>query len=127
MQAGGRIGGVLANYQMVWVDRAGVATPVDTAWTFNLTQSGANVGWALSPDGSRLAIGLNTGSGDDIWIKQLPTGPLSRLTLDSIPEQSSAMDSRLDNPSPTSSTPRRCMSSASAGPTEPAPMRRAWT
>ena len=87
MQAGGRVGGVLARYQMVWVDRAGAATPVDTAWTFNLTQSGANVGWALSPDGSRLAIGLNTSSGDDIWIKQLPTGPLSRLTLDSIAEQ----------------------------------------
>jgi Tol biopolymer transport system component/tRNA A-37 threonylcarbamoyl transferase component Bud32 len=85
MQAGGRIGG-LARYQMVWVDRAGVMTPVDTAWTFSVTQSGANVGWALSPDGSRLAIGLNTSSGDDIWIKQLPTGPLSRLTLDSIAE-----------------------------------------
>jgi Tol biopolymer transport system component len=64
-----------------------VATPVDTTWTFNLTQAGANVGWALSPDGARLAIGLNTSSGDDIWIKQLPTGPLSRLTLDSIAEQ----------------------------------------
>ena len=87
MQVGGRIGGVLARYQMVWVDRAGVATPVDTTWTFNLTQAGANVGWALSPDGARLAIGLNTSSGDDIWIKQLPTGPLSRLTLDSIAEQ----------------------------------------
>ena len=86
MQAGGRVGGVLARYQMVWVDRAGVATPVDTTWTFSLTQSGANVGWALSPDGSRLAIGLNTSSGDDIWIKQLPTGPLSRITLDSVAE-----------------------------------------
>jgi hypothetical protein len=48
MQAGGRIGG-LARYQMVWVDRAGVVTPGDTAWIFSVTQSGANVGWALFP------------------------------------------------------------------------------
>jgi serine/threonine-protein kinase len=45
-----------------------------------------NGGWALSPDGRRLAIGLSTNAGDDIWIKQLPRGPLSRLTFDSTPD-----------------------------------------
>jgi Tol biopolymer transport system component len=47
---------------------------------------GANRGWALSPDGSRLAIGLNTPSGDDIWVKQLPTGPVSRVSFDNAPD-----------------------------------------
>ena len=65
-----------------WTGRA-TQRPVDSAWTFRLTQNAGNVGWALSPDGTRLAIGLNTDSGDDIWIKELPAGPLSRLTFDS--------------------------------------------
>jgi len=36
----------------------------------------------LSPDGRRLAIGLNTREGDDIWIKELDDGALTRLTFD---------------------------------------------
>ena len=73
-------------FDMVWVDRAGRVTPVDTAWKFNLTAYAADQGWALSPDGSRLAIGLYTDAGDDIWVKQLPHGPLSRITFDPAPE-----------------------------------------
>jgi eukaryotic-like serine/threonine-protein kinase len=73
-------------YTVVWVDRAGRETPVDTGWTFRLTSYGANVGWALSPDGARLAIGLNTDAGDDIWVKQLPHGAVSRVTYDSASE-----------------------------------------
>jgi len=74
-------------YEMVWVDRAGRETPIDSSWTFRHTVAGSNAGWALSPDGSRLVIGLNTSSsGDDIWLKRLPDGPLSRLSFDSIPE-----------------------------------------
>ena len=38
------------------------------------------MGWALSPDGTRLAIGLNGTEGNDIWIKELDDGPLLRLT-----------------------------------------------
>jgi Tol biopolymer transport system component len=73
-------------FRMVWVDRTGGETPIDTAWAFRLITYGANAGWALSPDGSRVAIGLATSAGDDIWIKQLPRGPLSRLTFDSAAE-----------------------------------------
>ncbi|HLG05346.1 MAG TPA: protein kinase [Gemmatimonadales bacterium] len=73
-------------YQMAWVDRAGRQTPIDTSWTFRHQAFGANAGWALSPDGSRLAIGLNTDAGDDIWVKQLPDGPLSRVSFDSASE-----------------------------------------
>jgi Tol biopolymer transport system component len=59
---------------------------VDSAFAFDVTQFAANTGWALSPDGSRLAIGLNTGAGDDVWIKRLPRGPASRITYDPAPE-----------------------------------------
>ncbi len=76
-------GGSGERHTLVWVDRTGIQRPVDSAWTFRLTQMAGNVGWALSPDGKRLAIGLNTESGDDVWIKELPAGPLSRLTRDS--------------------------------------------
>lgn len=40
--------------------------------------------WVLdlrSPDGTRLAIGLVRDDGEDIWIKELDDGPLSRLTV----------------------------------------------
>jgi eukaryotic-like serine/threonine-protein kinase len=67
-------------YELVWVDRAGRQTAVDSSFTFRLTEYAGNFGWALSPDGTRLAIGLNTESGDDIWIKALPRGPVSRVT-----------------------------------------------
>jgi serine/threonine-protein kinase len=76
-------GGSAERHTLVWVDRKGAQRPVDSAWTFRLTQNAGNVGWALSPDGRRLAIGLNTETGDDVWIKELPAGPLSRITFDS--------------------------------------------
>jgi serine/threonine-protein kinase len=69
-------------FEMVWVDRKGQQTPVDTSWKFQLTVLANNHGWALSPDGSRLAIGLATSSGDDIWVKPLPKGAPYRVTFD---------------------------------------------
>ena len=74
-------------YRALWVDRSGQETPVDTAWSFRPIVFGFNVGWSLSPDGTSLAIGL-AGSQlapSDIWLKQLPAGPLTRLTFDSVP------------------------------------------
>jgi Tol biopolymer transport system component len=68
-------------FRMVWVDQGGHETALDSSWTFDLTNYASNSGWALSPDGSRLAIGLSTESGDDIWVKMLPRGPLSRITF----------------------------------------------
>jgi eukaryotic-like serine/threonine-protein kinase len=67
-------------FELVWVDRSGEETRVDSTFTFRVTNFAGNHGWSLSPDGTRLAIGLNTGSGDDIWIKTLPRGPVSRVT-----------------------------------------------
>ncbi len=82
---GGSVGTQL--YEMTWIDRTGRMTALDSSWTFRHSLSNGNLGWSLSPDGKRLAIGLNTNSGDDIWIKELPTGPLSRLTFDSTSEE----------------------------------------
>ena len=77
----GQIGGGGSLYQMVWVDRSGTVTVVDPAWKpVRLTASGNSHGWALSPDGRQLAIGLTTDAGNDIWIKQIPSGALTKLT-----------------------------------------------
>ena len=69
-------------YDLVWVDQSGQVTAVDSSETFRLTGFAANQGWALSPDGSQLAIGLLTDAGDDIWVKSLPRGALQRVTFD---------------------------------------------
>jgi hypothetical protein len=66
-------------FEAVWVDRDGRATPIDTAWQFDPRAWGQTLGWALSPDGSRLAISLEAEGAVDIWIKQLDDGPVSRL------------------------------------------------
>ena len=77
----GSIGGI-NQYQALWVDRAGRSTVIDTAWRVTPLTTANNVGWALSPDGSRLAIALHNNGNDDIWVKQLPSGPLTRITFD---------------------------------------------
>jgi serine/threonine-protein kinase len=71
---------------MVWVDRSGSATSIDMGGPLAIDPGGGNPGWVLSPDGRRLAIGLFTAAGGDIWVKQLPRGPLSRVTFDSTPD-----------------------------------------
>jgi eukaryotic-like serine/threonine-protein kinase len=62
--------------QPVWVDRNGAAVPIDPEWGFD---SGAS-GFSLSPDGTRLAVSITEASAADIWVKELPRGPLTRLT-----------------------------------------------
>ena len=62
--------------ELVWVDRKGAVSPVDTS------VSGPFDEMALSPDGRRLAFGLGDGSVFSVWIKDLPNGPLQKLTLD---------------------------------------------
>jgi serine/threonine-protein kinase len=79
--------GPTPNATVVWVDRRGHAEPVDSSWVVNTggayTEADIPIGWglALSPDGHRIALTLLTDLGTDIWIKQLPAGPASRLTL----------------------------------------------
>ena len=68
-------GGGPGSEQVVWVDRTGRQTPVDTTWR------GQYGTVALSPDGRQLAISQVSSEGEHIWVKQLPSGPLSRLTF----------------------------------------------
>jgi serine/threonine-protein kinase len=59
-----------------YADRAGTTTIIDPSWT------GVFNSFAISPDGHRAAVGVTTpGAGLDIWIKQLPAGPFTRLTF----------------------------------------------
>ena len=77
-------GGMLV--EPVWVTRAGAVTPMDSAWTMNISQGLNGNAIALSPDGQRLALTVaRTGSGqNDIWIKQLDRklGTLTKLTFE---------------------------------------------
>jgi len=69
-----RTGGEAARQRIVWVNREGVAQPVDPEWTGNF------LSLALSPDGRLLAVGVEAGT--QLWIKDLQAGPLSRLTFE---------------------------------------------
>jgi len=78
--------GPVPNAAVVWVNRTGHVEPVDSSWQVNTGGTAGGSVWtdwavALSPDGRRIALTLLTDLGTDIWIKQLPTGPVSRLTL----------------------------------------------
>ena len=77
--------GPVPNAAVVWVNRTGQVEPVDSSWQVNTGGTSGSVwtdwGLALSPDGRRIALTLLTDRGTDIWIKQLPKGPVSRLTL----------------------------------------------
>jgi len=59
----------------VWVSRDGRVEPVDPGWI------GHFLAPALSPDGTRLAVGIRADADEHIWIKQMDRGPLERLTL----------------------------------------------
>ena len=77
--------GPVPNATVVWVDRTGRVEPVDSTWQVNTGgkydgEMETNWGLALSPDGRRIALTMLTELGTDIWIKQVPTGPVTRLT-----------------------------------------------
>jgi len=61
--------------QMVRVSRAGVVSPLDTAW------HGALNSFVLSPDGRQIALGVGAGKGLNVWVKPVGAGPASRLTF----------------------------------------------
>lgn len=77
--------GPVPNATAVWVDRTGHIEPVDSMWQVNTGgryagEMAVDWGLALSPDGRRIALTLLTDLGTDVWIKQLPAGPVTRLT-----------------------------------------------
>jgi serine/threonine-protein kinase len=61
---------------LVWLTDSGPATPLDPAWTGDFRMM------KLSPDGRRLAVTVVDDDQEHIWIKDLPDGPLTRLTVD---------------------------------------------
>jgi serine/threonine-protein kinase len=70
-------GGSGVSMMPVLVDRNGTVTALDPGWHDNMQYL------ALSPDGRMLAADVPAQGGrTDIWVKQLPAGPLSRLTFD---------------------------------------------
>jgi Tol biopolymer transport system component/tRNA A-37 threonylcarbamoyl transferase component Bud32 len=68
-------GGVV---ELVTVTREGAFLPLDPPVSFNPAAARA---MSLSPDGRRLVLDILGSTGPDLWVKQLPSGPLSRLTF----------------------------------------------
>jgi serine/threonine-protein kinase len=60
---------------VVWVTRNGTVTSLDSTWVGRFGDV------ALSPDGSRLAMTIAGNDGTAVWVKRLPNGSLTRLTL----------------------------------------------
>ena len=72
---------VFASGTPVWVERDGTAREIDPGWTVRTEATSSSL--ALSPNGDRLAISIQNPEGvADLWVKQLDTGPLSRLTFE---------------------------------------------
>jgi serine/threonine-protein kinase len=61
--------------QPVWVDRSGIATPIDPEWR------GDYAAPRLSPDGRFLALDRQDGQDIQVWVKELDTGPEAKLTF----------------------------------------------
>jgi eukaryotic-like serine/threonine-protein kinase len=70
-------GGSTRTRRPVWVSRDGQPSPLDTTWQ----PQGLINAFALAPDAHALAVDLLQGGNDAVWVKQLPAGPLSRLTF----------------------------------------------
>ena len=65
----------------VWVERDGTAREIDPEWRTQGTPNFSSL--ALSPNEDRLAISMpGSDATYDLWVKQLPMGPLSRLTFE---------------------------------------------
>jgi serine/threonine-protein kinase len=62
------------------VDREGNVSPVDSTWTF--ARGDDNLSWRISPDGSKVVLREMNDGVYDLWVKDLPDGPRSRLTFD---------------------------------------------
>jgi len=61
--------------ELVLVDRAGTERPLDAA-----LPTRGYTSLALSPDHRRLALSIESVLSSEIWVKELPEGPLTRVT-----------------------------------------------
>ena len=62
--------------RLAWVSRDGTIEEVDPGWTGNFESV------TISPDGTQAAVTINDGTQQQIWIKQLDRGPLSKRTFE---------------------------------------------
>ncbi|MDP9179497.1 MAG: protein kinase, partial [Gemmatimonadota bacterium] len=60
--------------QVVRVTRDGTARPVDPSWTGQFSHL------AVSPDGTELAVNVTVSSREELWVKVLDAGTLTRLS-----------------------------------------------
>jgi len=67
------------NTELLWVERDGKASLVDSRWSYDGATNGRTM--AISPDARSLTYGSQSGSTSDIHVKQLDKGPSTRLTL----------------------------------------------
>jgi Tol biopolymer transport system component len=76
----GAAGAGSQHVEPIWVTREGATSVIDPSFSYAVS---ANSGLALSPDGTRLAVSVASAGGSDIWVKELPAGPFTRLTFES--------------------------------------------
>ncbi|HJS47846.1 MAG TPA: hypothetical protein VJ773_07670, partial [Gemmatimonadales bacterium] len=62
--------------EVVWVGFDGSVEPVDPGWVGDLRTL------AVSPDGRRLAVSIFAEGEEQVWVKELPRGPLSKISFD---------------------------------------------
>ncbi len=62
--------------ELVRVSRDGTVAVVDSGWRADMRDL------ALSPDGKRLALSIEAAGEMQVWVKELPTGPLTKLTFE---------------------------------------------
>ncbi|TFG49235.1 MAG: hypothetical protein E4H38_05270 [Gemmatimonadales bacterium] len=74
--------------RLVWVDRTGEQTPVDT------TMTGLVQNLALSPDGTQIAVSRAESGESEIWVKQLRTGGLQPAVVRRHQRRSAGVDTR---------------------------------
>ena len=71
--------GASVRNDVVWISRQGRVTPVDSTWIENISSP------ALSPDASKLAVTLQRGDGQQVWIRDLRSGGTpEKLTFDGV-------------------------------------------
>jgi eukaryotic-like serine/threonine-protein kinase len=70
-------GGTLGSRRAAWVTREGLVSSVDSGWD----PQGVIGSESLSPNGKAMAVTLTRDGRRDIWVKQLPSGPFSRITF----------------------------------------------
>jgi dipeptidyl aminopeptidase/acylaminoacyl peptidase len=62
--------------EVVWVGLDGLVELIDPAWVGSFSTL------AVSPDGKRLAVSVIASGDEQLWIKELPRGPMTKLTFD---------------------------------------------